>query len=115
MKKGMKRLKGLKDMLIDAVDHGAGAIEKVHVGTAKRTFDVLEAIPGIDEPSKLAHEVHDASVHGVYTTVRVVTRGVGAVLDLVLDGANAVVGAATDDVSSEPPEPATPPEPDDPR
>lgn len=114
MNKPMKRLRGLKDLLVDAVDHGAGAIEKVHLGTAKRTFDVLEAIPGLDEPSKLVHVVHDASVHGVYTTVRLVTRGVGAALGLVLDGANAIVERTAEDVSSGAPTPADPPHADGP-
>jgi len=108
--KTLSRLRGLKDLLVDAVDHGTGAIEKVHVGTAKRTFDVLEAIPGVDEPTKLVHEVHDASVHGVYTTVRLVTRGVGMALDLVLDGAKAVASRAEGDVSSAPPGPTDPEE-----
>ncbi len=98
MKKSIDRLRGLKNLLIDAVDHGAGAIEKVHLGTAKRTFDVLEAIPGIDEPTKVAHVVHDVSVAGVYGAVRLVTRVVGVVLDAAIDVAEyEVVEAKRDD------------------
>lgn len=96
MKKSIDRLRGLKNLLIDAVDHGAGAIEKVHLGTAKRTFDVLEAIPGIDEPTKVVHVVHDVSVQGVYGAVRLVTRVVGVVLDAAIDVVEVEVGADGD-------------------
>lgn len=102
MKKSIDRLRGLKNLIIDAVDHGAGAIEKVHLGTAKRTFDVLEAIPGIDEPTKVAHVVHDASVAGVYGAVRLVTRVVGVVLDAAIDVAEYEAVEAKRDDAGEP-------------
>lgn len=85
MNQSFRRLRGLKDLLVDAVDHGAGAIETVHLATAKRTFDVLEHIPAVDEPTKVVHAIHDASVQSVYGTVRFVAKTVGAVLDVALD------------------------------
>ncbi len=80
MSEPTRRLHGLVRLLVDAVDHGAGAIERVHLGTAKRTFDALEAIPVVSRPSKVVQGIHDVVVKGTYGTVRLVTRGVGAAL-----------------------------------
>ncbi|MBC7171157.1 MAG: hypothetical protein H5U40_01955, partial [Polyangiaceae bacterium] len=66
----IKRMRGLKDLLVDAVDHGAGAIEKVHLGTTARTFAVLDAIPVVALPSQGVKVIHDTSVRGVYGAVR---------------------------------------------
>jgi hypothetical protein len=92
----MKRWRGLKSLVFDAVEHGSSAVERVHLGTAKRTFDVLEAIPGIDAPAKVVHTIHDLSVRSVYSTIRIVNRVVGHGLDLAFDVAGDDDGARSD-------------------
>ena len=87
MSEEKKRLRGLKNLVADAVVHGSKAVEKVHLATAKRTFDVLEAVPGIEGPAKPLHVLHDLSVKSVYGTIRVVTAVVSGTLDLVIDAA----------------------------
>ncbi len=81
----MKRWKGLRELVTTAVDAGTTSVEKVQLGIAKRTFDVLEAIPGVAPPARVVHVVHDVSVRSVYATIRLVNRGVGAGLDIVID------------------------------
>jgi hypothetical protein len=66
----------------DAVEHGASAVERVHVATARRPFDVLEAIPGVDGPTRVVRAVHDVTVSSVYGSIRLVTRAVGAAVDV---------------------------------
>ena len=43
----MKRWRGLKSLVRDAVEHGSRAIEKVHKETADKPFLILESIPAI--------------------------------------------------------------------
>ncbi len=80
-----KRWRGLKNLVADAVVHGSAAVEKVHLATAKRTFDVLEAIPGVDLPAKPIHAVHDFAVKATYGSIRAVTAMVSGALDVVID------------------------------
>lgn len=80
MTRKLSRLRGLTDLLIDGVEHGSRAVEKVHLATAERWFGLVAAVPPLDEPTNVVRAVHDTSVRGVHGTVRLVTRGVGAVL-----------------------------------
>jgi hypothetical protein len=81
----LKRWRGLRALIGDAVEHGSSAIERVHLQTANRPFAVLELIPGIAQPAQDIHRVHDAAVAGVYASIRGVNRLVGATLDAALE------------------------------
>jgi hypothetical protein len=81
----LKKWRGMRALVTDAVEHGSRAIERVQMDTAKRTFDVLESIPPLSAPVKLVHLVHDATVGGVYNTIRVVNQVVGASVDAALE------------------------------
>ena len=82
-----RRLRGLANMVRDAVEHGSTAVQRVHLATAARPFRVLEAVPGVQEPAKLAHTVYDAVVSLTYANVRLVNRAVGFGVDFALDQA----------------------------
>lgn len=81
----LKRLRGLRALVGEAIEHGSKAVEEVHKATAARTFFVLEAIPPIAKPAKVVHIVHDASLTGIYGMIRVVNRVVGKSLDVAID------------------------------
>lgn len=81
----LRRLRGLRALVEDAVKHGSRAIERVHLETSGRTFTILEAIPPIAAPSKIVHVVHDATVSGVYGAIRGVNQLVGATLEAAID------------------------------
>jgi hypothetical protein len=83
--KNIERWRGLSALVGDAVEHGASAIERVHLATAQRPFGILEHIPGIAEPTQAVHVVHDAIVSRVYAQVRWVNRWVGKALDVTFD------------------------------
>jgi hypothetical protein len=85
LKTSWDRLRGLKSLVADAVEHGSSAIEKVHVATAARPFAVLEHIPPLAAPTKIVRVVHDTSVSVTYESVRVVTRVVSSALGVVID------------------------------
>ncbi|MGE0708381.1 MAG: hypothetical protein AB7N76_18890 [Planctomycetota bacterium] len=85
-----RRIRGLKDLVRDAVQHGSRAIERTHLGTSERTFQVLERIPPLARPSELVHGVHDAIVTTSHLAVRGVTQVVSVGLDLALDAAESL-------------------------
>jgi hypothetical protein len=80
----IKRWQGLRALVGDAVEHGATAIERVHLETARRPFAFMEHIPPLAEPAQNIREVHDTIVSGVYTSVRLVNQLVGKTLDAAL-------------------------------
>lgn len=81
----LTRWRGLTALLADAVEHGASAVERVHLATARRPFAIIEQVPGIAAPTHAIHTVHDAIVSGVYGQVRFVTRLVGKAADATLE------------------------------
>lgn len=81
----LKRIRGLKAMVQDAVLEGSKAIERVQVESAARPFSVLEQVEPLAIPAKGVHLVHDAVVAGSHTMVRLWTRAIGATLDVALD------------------------------
>jgi hypothetical protein len=81
----MKRWRGLKALVQDAVDHGSKAIERVQKETAARPFAILEQMPDIGGPAKVVHVLHDAAVTGVHGAIRVVNKVVGASADAAFD------------------------------
>ena len=81
----MKRWQGLRALVGDAVEHGATAIERVHLETARRPFAIIEQIPELSQPAQNIREVHDTIVSGVYTSVRLVNKLVGRTLDAALE------------------------------
>ncbi len=84
----LKRWRGLASLIVDAVEHGSSAVERVHLGTANRTFAILEAVTGVREPARLVRVVHDLSVRTVYGTIRLVNHAVGRGLEVAFDAAS---------------------------
>ena len=62
------------------VEHGTSAVERVHSATAARPFDVLDHVPPIAPAARGVRIIHDATVAGVYETIRQVNRLVGVTL-----------------------------------
>ena len=81
----MNRWRGVKDLVRDAVDQGATAVERVHLATTAMPFAALRRIPPLDAPVETVQKLHDAAISGTYGMVRWVNRAVGATLDVALD------------------------------
>ena len=86
----MDRLRGLRALLEQVVEHGTTAVERVHMATAARPFDILAHIPPVAPGARGVRLVHDATVAGVYETIRQVNRLVGATLAVAIDVAEQV-------------------------
>jgi hypothetical protein len=81
----MQRFRGLKSLVIDAVEHGSRTVERLQKETAKVPFDILEQIPPLRVPVKGAREIHDTAVTGIHGMIRLVNRVVGETLEVILD------------------------------
>jgi hypothetical protein len=80
-----ERLRGLRALVEDVVEHGSTAVQSVHLALAARPFAVAEAIPPLATPARAAHAVYDLYVSGIYAGVRIGNRVVGKVLAVTLD------------------------------
>jgi hypothetical protein len=102
----LNRLRGLRALLEDAVEHGTKAVERVHMATAARPFDILDLTP-IAPAARGVRLIHDATVTGVYETIRQVNHLVGVTLSAAIDLYEAESGDAqrerSNEVESEPP------------
>lgn len=81
----MERWRGLKSLVVDAVEHGSRAVERVQKETARRPFEILAKIPPLEVPVKGIHLIHDTTVSGIHGMIRLVTRAVGGTVDVVID------------------------------
>ena len=99
----MKRWRGLKDLLRDAVHHSSRAIERVQKETARRPFEIVKAIPELRTPAAIVHTVHDAAVTATHWTIRGVNDVVSVTLDVVID----VVEAGSEKAEAATAEPAS--------
>lgn len=79
------RIRGLVSLVRDAVDGGSRAVQKVQLGIAKRTFDILEAVPMVSAPTKVVHVVYDLSVNSTHGIIRLVNGAVGEAADVALE------------------------------
>jgi hypothetical protein len=78
------KVRGAVALTSDAVEHGSRAVEKVHLETAARPFNILKAIPVVSAPASVVHVVHDLCVTSVYWQIRMWNRLVRAVVGRAL-------------------------------
>jgi hypothetical protein len=84
-----QRLRGLQALFEDAVEHGSAAVERVHRETLRRPFEIVAAIPPIEEPARALQAIHELALTGVYRAIRLVNRWLGGGLAFALERAAA--------------------------
>jgi len=88
----MKRLKGFIDLMFDAVGETTNLVERTHLAVAKRSVRRFVPVEPLSTPAQAVNEAHEVVASGVYKSIRVVNRGIRAVLnvgaDLVISQAN---------------------------
>lgn len=72
------RVRGLRALLHDGVEHGSRFVQKHHQRAAAVPFDLLDQIPAVARPAEVVREVHDSVVGLSYESIRLVNRGVSA-------------------------------------
>jgi hypothetical protein len=84
----LKKWRGLKGLVEDAVENGSRAIQKIQLETAARPFAILERLPVVAAPAKTVHLIHDATVSATHAAVRVIAKAVGGAVDVAFDAAS---------------------------
>jgi hypothetical protein len=80
-----KQLRGVKDLLKDAVDAGVDATEQVHLALARKPYAVLEKISLIAAPVHVVERIQHTITVGVYQSIRTVNALSAVVATEVID------------------------------
>jgi len=80
-----RRLRGLRRLIHDGVERGAGFVEKHHRHTAEKPFRVLESIPPIATPTRIVHGVHDGVLWLTYGSIRAINHATAIASGWVVD------------------------------
>lgn len=81
----MKRLRGLAELVVDAVDHGSRAVEELHAQTGRWVFDLLERVPPLAAPARLVRSLQQQAIARTYGTIRLVNRLGGELAGVAID------------------------------
>jgi triacylglycerol lipase len=73
-----ERLAATLALLSEAVEEGAGAVQKVQEALTSRPYDVIEAVPSLEAPAKAVRAVHFGVMRGTYAAVKGVSALAGA-------------------------------------
>lgn len=81
----LRQLKGLNDLIADAVEAGVTRTEEMHRAIARRPYAVLKRIGPVATPVRTVEFVETTISGSVYWTIRFATRVSGAVVAEVLE------------------------------
>jgi len=81
----VRELRGLAELIHDAVEAGVGATEKMHLAIASKPFAVLEKVKPIAVPAQIVDRVQHTITVSVYQTIRTVNRFSGALTKQLID------------------------------
>ena len=87
------RWRGLKDLVLDAVDHGAAEVEKVHRESVRVPLELLARVPRLAAPARAVAGIADTALAATYGTVRLATRAAGEIAAVGLTVAEALTAA----------------------
>jgi hypothetical protein len=81
----LRQMKGLNDLVADAVEAAVTRAEEMHRAIARRPYAVLKRISPVAAPMRIVEFVETRISGSVYWTVRFATRVSGAFVAEVLD------------------------------
>ena len=81
----IRQLRGLNDLVADALDAGVARTEEIHRGIARYPYAVLKRIGPVASPVRVVEFVETTITGSVYWTLRLATRVSGALVAQVLD------------------------------
>jgi len=81
----MGKLQGLAQLIQDAVDKSATAIENVHLKVANEPLNILKKIPPLTAPATSIQKILNLGITSVYEIIRTVNRETGNMVNLALE------------------------------
>jgi hypothetical protein len=81
----LRQLRGLNDLVTDALDAGMTRTEEIHRGIANYPYAALKRIGPVASPVRVVEFVETNITGSVYWTLRLATRVSGAVVARVLE------------------------------
>lgn len=75
-----QRIATMQAVAEGAVEGGTRTVQVLHYGIAAIPFTILELIPPTRDATRVVRKTHHFIADGVYGTISVVNRGVGAAL-----------------------------------
>jgi hypothetical protein len=89
----LSRWRGLKDLVVDAVDRGAAEVEKVHRDSVRLPLQLIARVPRLAGPARAVAGIADTALAATYGSVRLATRAAGAIAAVGLTVAEQVAAA----------------------
>jgi pimeloyl-ACP methyl ester carboxylesterase len=80
----VEEIRGVKDVLVDAISGGVATVAEMHGAIARYPFGILERIPTTRVPAAAVRLVHDAVAGSVYAALRGAAAGAGLAADAAL-------------------------------
>lgn len=80
----MGKLKEVKDLVQEAVDHGVRSVEEVHLAFARKPFEVIEQVAPNLPLARTIGEAQVKTIGTVYEVIRSVNKAAGNMVDEVL-------------------------------
>jgi pimeloyl-ACP methyl ester carboxylesterase len=87
----MKRWRGVKQLVHDAVDATTALVEEGHESTSRAVMRVLDQIEPVAAPAHAVDDIRRFTTRGVLATVRAVNRAVEVITDVGFDAAEHAV------------------------
>lgn len=75
----MTDLKGLKDLVQEAIDKGATTVEEVHQSIASKPLEILQQLIPDKTPAKEIEAFQKKTIGSVYDMIRTVNQAVGEI------------------------------------
>jgi pimeloyl-ACP methyl ester carboxylesterase len=102
----MGRLRGLRDLVHDAIESITDLVQDTHESSARTPIDLVAQVPGLEAPAHTVDQVRKLTADTVFATIRGVNRGVqkvgNTIEDLVEDVGGERVAAQLEQVAPPP-------------
>ena len=85
MKRDIRRWRGLKSLVHDAVDVTTDLVDLGHESTMRAVRGITDHVEPLREPVRVADGIRRISTRGLLTTIKVVNRAVEVVTNAALD------------------------------
>ena len=82
------RIRGLKNLVHDAVEETTNLVQRTHDSAAEKPMDYLKHVPGVDEGARTVVDIERATAGAVFGAIRAVNRGLDRATEVPLEAAS---------------------------